>query len=405
MNGSPAYTFGVAYAKLFCVTREQLASLLVSFTILSTFSPIKIYPVFFVLTSLVVLCLHSKIRPMVWPVWLYVYVGYAVLVAALFNTGVLPHRLPMDREQLTNLVKLVIGSAFLVVVVNWASFTRGATIRRYLDWMLHVSFLLTLAQLLFFRYRAGFSGLFVESSMVGSEFYDPKNLFWGIADKNIIGARIALFGFLYLFNYFIWKRKLPLWRTLIVFLCALLSASRTPMVALFIGIVYVLYRKFKFGGRIVLALSILASLPFALARVLRFDSLLDPHDGMGVRIIYWSTFIERFPHLSIFGSGFMSADRFLTDYSPIYYGEPHLHNLFLNNYLDFGIIGSVAYIAFLVTFFRFCKREKVWFGWYWTAAFLPILAIMLTLSTGYESDTSVYLSCIYIIGHGASVAD
>jgi hypothetical protein len=37
------------------LSREQVGSLLVSLTILSTFSPIKIYPVFFVLTSFALL--------------------------------------------------------------------------------------------------------------------------------------------------------------------------------------------------------------------------------------------------------------------------------------------------------------------------------------------------------------
>jgi hypothetical protein len=135
-------------------------------------------------------------------------------------------------------------------------------------------------------------------------------------------------------------------------------------------------------------------------RLLRFDSLLDSGDGMGIRIIYWLTFFQHFTEISIFGRGFMSGRNFLSTNAPYYLGEPHLHNLFLNNYLDFGVIGFVAYIFFLVSFYTFCKRTSgIWFEAYWIAAFLPILAIMTTLSTGYESDTVIYLAGIYATGH------
>jgi O-Antigen ligase len=343
-------------------------------------------------------------RKMSWTIWLWLYIGYAVLIALLLNAAIFGVTyLPFGVEQITNLAKLVIGGFFLVSVINWASLNNGLKLRRQLDWVLHCSFFLTLVQLLVYEAHNGFGQIIAGSSSEAAEMYVPSLCFWGIPDKNVFGARIALFGFLYLFNYFIWTRRFPLSRTILVLTCAFLSNSRTPMAALFLGIAYVLFRKFRYKGKIALIAAIAAISPFLLIRLLRVDSLFDTSDGFGIRIIYWSTFFTHFSNLPQFGSGFMSGGKFLSDNSPIYLGEPHLHNLFLNNYLDFGIPGFVAYIGFLVALYRFCKRDsKVWFPWYWTAAFLPLLSIMSTLSTGYESDTWVYLAAVYVIGHSAA---
>jgi hypothetical protein len=264
----------------------------------------------------------------------------------------------------------------------------------------HAVFLLTIVQLLIYIAHAGVSSIGrATSSSAASVIYDRSYFFWGMPDKNVFGARIALFGFLYILMALVSNNKFPMYRGTIVLLCAFLSNSRTPMVALFIGIVFIVFRRSRLPGKIVLAIVISGITPFFLFSLLRFDSLTSPSDGMGIRIIYWSTFFSHFKTLSMLGSGFMSAQPFLTKYSPIYLGEPHLHNLFLNTYLDFGVPGLFFYVLFLLFFYRYCKnRFPVSSSWYWTAAFLPLIAIMLTLSNGYESDTVIYLLVIFLIG-------
>jgi len=166
---------------------------------------------------------------------------------------------------------------------------------------------------------------------------------------------------------------------------------------------FIVFRRSGLRGKIALTAIVFAITPYFLFKLLRVDSLMSPSDGMGVRIIYWSTFFSHFKTLSMLGSGFMSAQPFLTRYSPIYLGEPHLHDLFLNAYLDFGVPGLSFYVLFLTFFYRYCKsRFPVSFRWYWTAAFLPLISIMLTLSTGYESDTVIYLLVVLIIGQDAA---
>lgn len=383
------------------VTKEWIGSALISISMLSTFSPFKIYPVLFFCTAIYLLATSPRMKKMWWAGWLLAYICYVLLQTALFRGfGLqgLSDQPDMGVEAVSNFVKLIVNNLFLIAVVNWASLNSVQVLRRHLDKVLHISFALTLLQLAVYIRYAGFEHIIADTSSAASLMYDPRLCFWGMADKNVLGGRIALFGFVYILNYFISHQQIPIWRTFIVLLCAFLSNSRTPMVALVLGLVYVLYKHLRAGRRVVLILAVLALSPFMLMRLIRVDSLLDTNDGMGIRLIYWSTFWDHFKELSLWGSGFLSAHGFLTKYSPVYLGEPHLHNIFLNNYLDFGIIGFILYSLFVVAFYRYCKRQQVWFKWYWRAAFIPIIGLMLTLATEYDSDTAVYLACIFVIG-------
>jgi hypothetical protein len=62
---------------------------------------------------------------MEWAAWLGIYVGYALLMALIFNTSVTSSHLPFEGEQLADLVELVVNNLFLIVVINWASSTDG----------------------------------------------------------------------------------------------------------------------------------------------------------------------------------------------------------------------------------------------------------------------------------------
>lgn len=385
---------------------ERVGAFLLSFSIFSTFLPIKVYPVVFLATTVYVSIVQRLVLRATWVFWLWLYVAYALFLEWLLSLGLQPlsSHTPLGPEGLMNLTKMITNFIFLTAAVSWSGKTSGRIGLRYLDRTLHLIFFLTFLQLFVYLRHAGFGMIGgANTSHAAAEMYDPSLCFWGMADKNVFGARIAVFGFVYILNYFVRVGKVPVWRTVVVMLCALLSNSRTPMAALFIGLVYVLFRALHLRGRIALGAVVAAITPFLLFRLLRLDSMLDTSDGMGVRIVYWSTFFSRFTHLSLFGSGFMSAGTFLGRYSPFYMGEPHLHNLFLNNYLDFGIFGCVFYLLFLTSFYRYCKASfPVRFEWYWTAAFLPLVSIMLILSTGYESDTVVYLTAVVLIGKASS---
>lgn len=376
-------------------SHDQLAALFVSICLISTFLPAKIYPILFVLFAIYIFSFHGTILVANWVVWMALFTGYVLMS---FSVGYLSdvHVSEYIRHiQFLNAPKIAINFVFLVAALQWSlKCPRGET--QPIDWFdrsLSLTFLLSALQLFAYHAHTGFTHLGAPSnSYVAAEIYDPKLAYWGGDDKNILGARIAMFGFVWLLIRLMRTRKIPWWRLAVVGSVAWLSASRTPMFALAIGIVYVMLRRSGWKGRIAVVLLTAALIPIMLNRVLRIDVLFAGNDGMGIRLIYWATFFRNLSDISPFGNGFMSAESFLTRFSPRYLGEPHLHNLWFTDYLDFGFPGVIFYTAFLWTLYRWCKRKApVAETWYWSASFVPMIAIMLTLYTGYEADVVLYL--------------
>ena len=213
----------------------------------------------------------------------------------------------------------------------------------------------------------------------------------------MFGARIALMGFSFICIPVILKNQLFIWRILFVFLISFLSLSRTPIVALLIGILLLLWFVLNKKWKIVLLVVLCIALPFVLQKVIRLDSLTSSNDGMGIRLVYWKAFFQHFNTISPLGNGFLSAPDFLSIHADFYRGEPHIHNTFLSSYLELGVVGFFSFLAFLVWFIGDCwkntSNSKLWI-----LLFLPILAIMMILYSGYDNDVVMYFSLVYLIG-------
>src|SRR5690606_27730073 len=135
-------------------------------------------------------------------------------------------------------------------------------------------------------------------------------------------------------------------------LLAWLSLSRTPMVALLMGVGFLVWLAATTRWRVVLGALVLLALPVVAQRVIRLENITASNDGMGVRLTYWRAFFEHFSAISPLGIGFMSGGYFLSRYAAFYHGEPHIHNSFLSCYLDFGVVGLLSYVLFLYHYFR-----------------------------------------------------
>src|SRR5690606_17477680 len=101
--------------------------------------------------------------------------------------------------------------------------------------------------------------------------------------------------------------------------------------------------------------------------------------------------------ISPMGNGFLSAPEFLTEYAQFYRGEPHIHNTFMSNYLEMGVVGFISYFLFLIYFYLDCQH-KLNNSKFWLVAFLPLLSIMMILYSGYDNDIVIYLTMIFMLG-------
>lgn len=359
-------------------------------TLVSIFFPVKIYPVVFLLASLLYLGDTPTLLRHPWVGFLALFTGYATLMLAVYP--------PKDIQVYVNFLKLPINLGYLYCSVGWLVRRSNSRLLTWVDVTLHAVFAITLLQLLVYHYVAGFQWLGgAPSSAHGSALYKPSHYFWGLDDKNMFGGRIALLGFAYVLLPVVQYKKLVAWRMLAVFVLAWLSLSRTPMVALFLGFFCLFWTGSTTRWRVVLTVFALLVLPFVAEKVIRLDTLLASNDGMGVRLVYWKAFFQHFASIAPWGNGFLNGGTFLNQYADFYHGEPHIHNTFLNCYLDFGIVGFVSYTLFLIYFYRFCMEQRKNSGFWWVA-FLPLLAIAMILYSGYDNDIVLYLTMIVLLG-------
>ena len=376
-------------------SRSVWCEALFCLALLAVFLPVKIYPLVFLVAS-AFFALDTKVWTLHrWAVYLAVFTGYAT---AMFLIGS-----PAGQPELTNFLKLIINFTFLAVVVTWLAQRDNVHLVGWVDVALHIALALTLLQLLVYHQAAGFRWLGgAATSAQGSALYQSGPYFWGLDDKNMFGARIALLGFVYVLLPVVKHHTIVWWRIALVLLLAWLSLSRTPMVALLMGLGFLVWLAANLRWRVVLGVLLVLALPVVALRVVRIENITASNDGMGVRLTYWQAFFEYFSVISPLGNGFMSGGDFLSRYAAFYHGEPHIHNTFLSCYLDFGVVGLLSYVLFLYHYFR-TGVEKQGNRLFWWIALVPLLAIMMILYSGYDNDIVLYLVLVFLLGSAGPV--
>ncbi|MFN3998935.1 O-antigen ligase family protein [Algoriphagus sp.] len=368
-----------------------LGELLFLISIVSVFFPVKIYPAFFLISSIQFYRESPKIKLEIWSIALLVFSVYASLSFAFTFEG--------DTFTSVNLAKLLINFCFLFFSIHWLRGRDNSLLLTRLELVLIVAFVLVLIQLLVYHEAMNFR-LITGSSSSGqaSSLYNKSLYFWGLDDKNMFGARIALLGFILICIPIVARDAVSVLRVLIVFGIAFLSLSRTPLIALLIGVFLLFWMVASKNWRIVLIIGVLICLPFLLGKVIRVDNLTASNDGMGIRLVYWKAFFLHFTEISPLGNGFLSAPEFLSKYADFYRGEPHIHNTFLSAYLELGIVGLLSFISFLWFFFKesAAKFSNLAFQF---LLFLPLLSIMMILYSGYDNDVVLYLILMFLLAN------
>lgn len=378
------------HQQIFKWAEIKLSEAAFGLSLLSIFLPVKIYPLIFLVSAFLFYRDTEKLLFKNWILCLSVFGIYALISFLVVFEG--------EMHLLTNIVKMLVNFVFLFFAVSWLRQRDNWVLLVLVDYVLHLIFLLAFVQLITYHAALDF-GLLSGSSSSGqaSALYNKAFYFWGLEDKNMFGARIALLGFAYILIPVVRFNKLSYGRVAAVFLLAFLSLSRTPVVALLIGVFFLVWLCSRARWRIIAVFVLGLVLPFILQKVIRVEHLTASNDGMGIRLVYWKAFINHFNDISPLGEGFMKAPEFLTQYADFYRGEPHIHNTFMTAYLELGIVGLVSYGLFLVYYFLDCKRMMP-DNKFWIMVFLPLLSIMMILYSGYDNDIVMYLSLIFLLG-------
>ncbi len=378
-----------SYVNSLKIKLPNLQDFLFCACVISIFLPVKVYPIIFLVSSLIFLNPIESLKFKKWTFFLITYITYTFLIFVF--------RSNYNFFVISNIIKLTINFIFLISVISWIQKRSNDSLLYWLDKSFHVVFFLTFLQLLLYHFFSGFKYLTnIESSSEASLLYNHAVYFWGVFDKNMIGAKIALLGYIYIILAIVLKNKISIIRIAFILTLSYLSLSRTPIAIISIGLFYVLFTKAKFFQKASLITICLIGLPFVLNKVIRIDNFTELNDGMGIRILYWTTFFNNLNHISPFGNGFLAAGSFLEKYSYYYNGEPNLHNTFLNTYLDLGFIGLLSYSLFLIFIILYTIRvsgNKI----LTMVCFIPLVANMMILFTGYDNDVIVYISITFLL--------
>src|SRR5690606_29878113 len=125
--------------------------------------------------------------------WVFFLSVFSIYACLIFLAD-----LPPNRTEMVNFIKLPVNFAFLYFTAGWMTARDNTLLLQRIDLTLHVVLALTLIQLLVYHYAAGFQWVGgTPTSAKGSALYQPSLYFWGLVDKNMFGARIALLGFVY----------------------------------------------------------------------------------------------------------------------------------------------------------------------------------------------------------------
>lgn len=352
-------------------------------SLVTIFLPLKIYPLVFLVAGLFFLWQTASWPKASWYWALGLFVGYTLLRFSLDYGG--------QQTLLEGEVKLLVNLFFLACATHWLDRRDNANLLGLVDGSLHLVLLLCFVQLWIYHqawdYKLVFGG---SSSGQTSRLYREHLFFWGLPDKNMFGARIALLGFSYILIPFVKERKMVLWRILAVGLLAFLSLSRTPIVALLIGVFLLGWFYLPKKGRLFLLVLLVLAIPVLVMKLLRVDQMTASNDGMGVRLTYWRAFVEHVDKISIWGNGLNAGGPFLEKYAAYYHGEPHVHNTFMTCYVDFGAIGLLAYSAFFFLYFKDIYATSRSVKWA-LVLLIPLLSIMMILYSGYDNDVVCYM--------------
>ncbi len=213
--------------RAFAIDKDALVSNAFGLSVLSIFLPFKIYPVLFILTSLLMLGrIYKKFYTICTCSLLFLFAAYFSILTK-----------PIDDDILTALIKLTISvmliiSCSLFYFESKNSFKMLAILNKYLTTILIFSFL----QIVFLHLSSDWSYLFASNSYDASKLFATKFVYFGGDDKNMFGAKIALFGLLqYIVSSLLKKRNTKIMLA-ISFLTGALSLSRTPVVFLLAAI-------------------------------------------------------------------------------------------------------------------------------------------------------------------------
>lgn len=377
--------------------------ILYAMSIISIFILGKIYPVIFLLFIVVsgfniITTKRIDFKKEVWIILAMLFMGIAI-ITSIVNSEL----------DVMNSIKLIVNILFLIVSYLTYKDSLDVDLKNKVIFVVKFLILINFIQIMWIYIHNGlFDNVFLNGGLENSDtryIVSQYKAFIGAESKNIWATKLAFIQLIYL--YYISEKK-SFNKLNIIFIIMsisniLLLLSRTGQVAYFIGFgSFVAYKLITHNSKKVKNLSKIFGIVVLLLGIFIFvDKFLnirfDKTDGGYIRLIYWKTFFKHIWDTNfIFGNGMLYTRSFLTDYSPYYIGESNMHNIILNTWLDFGIIGLAVYISFIGTYFYTVFNKTFNFNKIFIII-IPFIATLMLQYLGYDNDIVIFLSLVSVL--------
>ena len=363
----------------------------------------KIYPIVFSLfiCSVCLALVFSKASAS-WPrfpktAW-YGCCAYLLYVLAIFG---------VRGGDVAVLVKLVVNVLFFLAAclffLSMAGEGKAEAVKKTVVLACFVSIVLSFAQTLM-SVAVGhlwFLPLSISDSTDAYAIQDACRIYFGDQNKNIWATK-TLFSYLTFFALrdSRWRMKDTVALCLFLFVMVYTS-SRTAQLALIVSMSLYALRQVWPRARFLVKSSMLA-LAGAAAMVglaiLRLPAAqLDISQGNGgdgllARFILWNYLATALPDFGlrewVFGHGVFAVSSFMN----VMFEENNLHNVFLNQFFDYGVVGVALYCCFLSFFFLSLSSRRRWL-------FVPAVAIAVSSQYfGYDAELMILFAVGLLLG-------
>jgi len=243
----------------------------------------------------------------------------------------------------------------------------------------------------------------VDNSIIAYNIVIP-NIYFGTTEKNIWATKIAFIQIIYitLYNLNIIQTKKYKYNFLMLLMLfnIIYTFSRTAQLAFIISLIYFFYTSIrkndnalKWTWKIFFLFILIGVSSIIYNKLLHLN--FETSDGMFARIELWMALYNNLDKINwIWGNGVLYAKYLIANETQ--WTNNNMHNVILNTFVDFGLIGLFFYLSIIYKIFFDIKNSiinnlKLW------ALFIPFFIVINSQYLGYDNDLVIYFILVYFI--------
>lgn len=351
--------------------------------------PYKVYPLLFIIFSVSILLLDNKKNS-----WMpFPIVGIYFFYVLICSSSIDLHYLSIYKF-IVNFIFLITSLIYLRNMLQTEEKLFFSSLKLTIQTVAIINFVQVLISV-------SIGGLWLHPFQLenSEDAYAIQNIvpiIFGDENKNIWASKYLILYLSCLYLQKVGCFSIPMLTHALTLIIVIYTSSRTAQLALFFAYAILFYDLFVVRfRRLIYYISAISGCFFIICYVIPFVINYDISaghggDGLFARFILWHHLLEITANMSALdfylGHGISAAEIYL----PNYFQENNWHNVLLNQFYAFGIVGVSLYVLFVSRIFMKSINAYV-IG-------LPLLLISMSQYSGYEPELVICYALITLGG-------